>query len=117
MNTLSAPTRRIIEAGQADASAITRAPRNLADADVTAARRERIAVAQERGKTRLAEMMEARATIRKHKIITPCELLAQLQNTLSATVDMPGTLLSRYRGMLSELACAIDADMTEDETA
>jgi hypothetical protein len=109
--------RRILDAGNADARAEIRKPRNLADADVTAARTARIELAQERGATRLAEMMDARATIRKHKIITPCEFLAQLQNTLAATVDMPGSLLSRYRGMLSDLACAIDADMTEDDAA
>jgi hypothetical protein len=114
MNTAT-EVRRILDAGQADARAEIRKPRNLADADVTAARRERIEVAQERGATRLSRMCEARHIVRTEGVRTETELLAQLQNTLTATVDMPGSRLSRYRSMLSDLAVAIEDDMTGEE--
>jgi hypothetical protein len=114
MNTAT-EVRRILDAGQADAAAITRAPRNHADADVTAARRERIAVAQEREATRLSRMMDRRAGRRSDKVITPTEFLAELNNLIASTVDQPGSILSRYRGMVSDVAVAIDDDMTGEE--
>lgn len=104
--------RRIVDAGQADARAEIR--RDLASPAETLARRNRIALAHEREKTRLSAMCEARATIRKHGIITAAEFLAQLNNLIAATVDKPGSDLSRYRSMLSELAVAIDDDMQGD---
>jgi len=106
--------RRVLDAGQADAAAITRAPRNLADPDVRAARINRIVAAAVRRTTRLSQMCEARATIRKTGIQTPAEFLAQLQNTLAATPDHPGSILSRYRSMLSDLAVAIEDDLQGD---
>jgi hypothetical protein len=109
--------RRILDAGQADAAAITRAPRNLADADVTAARTARIAVEQERGKTRLAEMMEYRAGRRRNKVITPFENLEELQNLGASIVDLPGSMLSRHREWVLELACRIEDDLTQDDAA
>jgi len=106
--------RRVLDAGQADAAAITRAPRNLADPAEVEARRERIAVAQRREVTRLTKMMNARHVIRTEGIKTPFEFLAQLQNTLAATPDQPGSILSRYRSMLSDLAVAIEDDLQGD---
>jgi len=99
---------------QADAAAITRAPRNLADPAEVEARRERIASAQRREVTRLTKMMNARHVIRTEGIRTPFEFLAQLQNTLAATPDQPGSILSRYRSMLSDLAVAIEDDLQGD---
>ena len=90
--------------------------RDLASPEEIEARRARIYAARARNNSRLTEMCEARATLRKHEIRTASEAMGHLNNLLACMADcLTNTHLDSIRARLVELASDVETEIMTGE--
>lgn len=84
---------------------------DLASPEETAARLTRMAAAEHRKNTRLADMCAARELRRKNEILTAWELLTELNSLMGAMRCAGGSDMERYRTALAEVASDLEDDL------